>query len=184
MAPLLTSAYSPRHRFVRRYVWPVVLVGLWVWFFVGPRGRHSPFLLALLFIAALIIVVPTILGIRSKAPIRIHVLNLFVAVAMFIGLFAGAYWSEGNAQNFSEPLSRLDAVYITVGTLTTAGTGTFTAQSEGARAMQLIEMLIGPALILVSIAAVVHRYVTDPETPLQAVPDPSLDAPPNPPGRS
>lgn len=148
-----------------------MLVGLWVWFAVGNRGAHSSVELAFLFLAALVIVIPTILGVRSSAPIRIHVLNLFIAVAMFIGLFANAYWSEGTSHNFSSPLTRLDAVYITVGTLTTSGTGSFTAISEPGRAIQLIEMLIGPALVLVSIAAVVHRYVTDPGTPLQAVPD-------------
>jgi hypothetical protein len=72
--------------------------------------------------------------------------------------FSYFYWSHGTAQNFSEPLSHLDAIYFAVGTLTTAGTGGITATSSSARGLQLLEMVLGLALIAFALAVVINRF--------------------------
>lgn len=72
--------------------------------------------------------------------------------------FSYFYWSHGTTQNFSEPLSHLGAIYFAVGTLTTAGTGGITATSSSTRGLQLLEMVLGLALIAFALAVVINRF--------------------------
>lgn len=61
--------------------------------------------------------------------------------------------------NFTHTLTRIDAVYFAVGTLSTAGTGTLAATSEAARALQTVEMLLGMVVLLAVVSAVVARFM-------------------------
>jgi hypothetical protein len=63
-------------------------------------------------------------------------------LAILIGLFAFAYWNAGTRGNWNMRLSHLDALYVAVGTLTTAGTGAIQAQSELARTLLTAQMVV------------------------------------------
>ena len=55
-------------------------------------------------------------------------------------------WLADN-QAYSEPLSRLDALYFTVTTLATVGFGDITPTSELTRAVTTVQMVLGVALL-------------------------------------
>jgi hypothetical protein len=46
--------------------------------------------------------------------------NSFIQVVLY---FAAVYFAYGTAGNFNAPISRIDAIYFSLGMLTTAGTG-------------------------------------------------------------
>jgi hypothetical protein len=58
---------------------------------------------------------------------------------------------RSDPQQFSEPLTRLDAAYFTVTVFATVGFGDITAVSETARAVVTVQMLGG--LVLVGLIA-------------------------------
>jgi voltage-gated potassium channel len=70
--------------------------------------------------------------------------GLFVAVPVFILLFASAYYlmSRGDAANFTEPLTRTDALYFTVTIFATVGFGDISARAESARLVVTAQMII------------------------------------------
>jgi hypothetical protein len=74
--------------------------------------------------------------------------------------FSFLYWSRGTRVNFSLPLSHLDAVYFTVGTLATAGTGNISATSEWSRGVQTAQMFVNMAFVLFGLAFLVSRLAT------------------------
>jgi hypothetical protein len=75
---------------------------------------------------------------RGKEP-YLPVVVIIVTFTIFlwlVGAFSVAYWYIGKTSaNFDVTLSRLDAVYFTMGILSRAGTGTIAPHSELARAI-------------------------------------------------
>jgi hypothetical protein len=71
--------------------------------------------------------------------------------------FSGLYWSYGTAVNFSQALSKWDAVYFTLGTLTTAGTGNLWAKSEIAKQFVSLQLLVDLLFVGGAVALVVAR---------------------------
>jgi hypothetical protein len=71
--------------------------------------------------------------------------------------FSDLYWNVGGGHNFTSPLSHLDSLYFSLGTLTTAGTGNIAAASEAARRIQTIQMLLDLSLVVFAISIVVVR---------------------------
>ena len=57
---------------------------------------------------------------------------------------------------FGKPLSRLDAVYFTVGTLTTAGTGSLSARSAEARCIAISQMALDVGLLGFGVAGLTN----------------------------
>jgi hypothetical protein len=70
--------------------------------------------------------------------------GLFLAVPLFILLFASAYYtmSRGDASRFSAPLSRTDALYFTVTIVSTVGFGDITPKAEPARLTVTAQMML------------------------------------------
>jgi voltage-gated potassium channel len=70
--------------------------------------------------------------------------GLMVVVPLFILLFAAVYFiiSNGDASQFTEPLSRSDALYFTVTIFATVGFGDISPQSEGARLLTSGQMIL------------------------------------------
>jgi voltage-gated potassium channel len=80
---------------------------------------------------------------RSPYP-RVRAIGaLATSVPLFLTVFATTYHLMGRAQpeNFSEPLTRLDAAYFTVTVFATVGFGDIVAVSEAARAVATVQML-------------------------------------------
>lgn len=87
---------------------------------------------------------------------------LMVSVPLFLSLFAATYYLMGDAEPgaFSEPLTRLDAMYFTVTVFATVGFGDITAVSESARAVATLQM-IGDLVLVGLIARVIFGAVQE-----------------------
>jgi hypothetical protein len=90
---------------------------------------------------------------RSPHPRLKAVEALAATVALFLVLFAGAYYllDRSTPGSFSEPLSRTDALYFTLTTFSTVGFGDITARSQAGRVVTMVQMAGG--LLLVGVAA-------------------------------
>ena len=95
---------------------------------------------------------------RGNDPILL-ILTLVAWLVDLVAAFALIYWSYGSHPNFGPhtSLTRLDAIYFSVGTLTT-GTGSINAVSEAARAVQMIQQLLDLAYIGFAAALVISRF--------------------------
>jgi hypothetical protein len=166
--PTWLRLYRPK--FVRRPVfWPVLVI--WTWGFLwSPGGRQhlGTFGLWTYIIVSTFLVVSLLARTpRQPTTTTLLLLDLLVTLTTVIGNFAYMYWNAGTAHNFTQPLTKLDAVYFSVGTLSTAGTGTISATSQVARGMQLAEICLGMALVLFGVGVVLVRFMGVMATPVE-----------------
>jgi hypothetical protein len=70
---------------------------------------------------------------------------------LLVGDFARLYWTYGATTNWNLRLSRWDALYVAMGTLTTAGTGGIQPHSEFAR--RLLTAQMGVDLVVFTLLA-------------------------------
>jgi hypothetical protein len=80
-----------------------------------------------------------------------------LASSQLVVNFSYLYWSHGSVANFTKSLSHLDAIYFTIGTLTTSGTGNIAAVSETTRGFQALQNLLDVGLVLLAIGLFVAR---------------------------
>jgi voltage-gated potassium channel len=87
--------------------------------------------------------------IGSEFPRLRAIKALFVAIPFYVLIFAASYFLiAGSAPtNFTEPMSRTDALYFTVTVLSTVGFGDITPKSEFARLVVTVQMLANLILI-------------------------------------
>ncbi|HEX5295022.1 MAG TPA: ion channel [Streptosporangiaceae bacterium] len=78
-----------------------------------------------------------------------------------LSAFAYVYWLLGSLRPgfFNLPLSRLDAIYFTLGTFTTTGTGRFAAQSALSEVVTGGQIVLGWGYVAVVVALLVPRAV-------------------------
>lgn len=106
------------------------------------------------------------------------VASLINAFLYLVVTFAGLYYHFGTSSNFSKPLvTRVDALYFTLGTLTTAGTGNIAPVSQLSRGLTSLQMVIDLVYITIAVAIAVTRLTE--RTSLQLLPR-SLDRPEHP----
>jgi voltage-gated potassium channel len=116
----------------------------------------------ILAIGLLALVVLIIFQVRSIVKATYPALRavgaLATSVPLFLLLFAATYFVMGgiSVRNFSEPLTRTDALYFTVTVFSTVGFGDITATTEGARALVTGQMVAG--IVIVGIGA---RIIVD-----------------------
>jgi hypothetical protein len=74
---------------------------------------------------------------------------LVTVIAVFLVLFALLYLglATTDAANFTQPLNRVGAFYFAVTVLATVGFGDIAAQTDGARLLVTVQMLLGLGLI-------------------------------------
>ena len=74
---------------------------------------------------------------------------LGLIVPLYLLLFASTYFvmERASAANFTEPLTRTDALYFSVTVFTTVGFGDIAAKSETARVVLIVQMLADLALL-------------------------------------
>jgi voltage-gated potassium channel len=122
-------------------------------------GTAARLLLGLLVFASV-----TAWQIRTIAGSRYPAMRAFEALGMIVPLylllFASTYFlmERGSAANFTEPLSRTDALYFSVTVFSTVGFGDISAKSETARVVLVVQML-GDIAILGAGAQVLLRAV-------------------------
>jgi voltage-gated potassium channel len=87
--------------------------------------------------------------IRATYPALRAVGALATSVPLFLLLFAGTYFVMGGISdaNFSEPLTRTDALYFTVTVFATVGFGDIVATTQGARVVVMGQMIAGIVII-------------------------------------
>ncbi|HTZ91699.1 MAG TPA: ion channel [Streptosporangiaceae bacterium] len=84
--------------------------------------------LAVLWLGFVIVRRPNVSSIRAIAMV-------VAAASIILVNFSFSYYYIGATKNFSRPLTRLDAFYVALGNLTTAGSGDIYPISEKARAL-------------------------------------------------
>lgn len=114
------------------------------------------YLTAFLVGAAVVLVVLTAefgRTMRSPYPRLRAIEALLTAGPLFIVLFATAHYVIGQLDpaGYTEPMTRLDALYFTVTTFATVGYGDISPHSQIARLVALVQMVSG--LILVGVIA-------------------------------
>ena len=110
------------------------------------------FLLALLLFAGVMAL--QLRGILRSAQPRLRAIRaLGLGLPLLLVVFSSSYCIVAGQQSeaFSEPLSRTDGLYFTVTTFATVGYGDISPQSELARILVTVQMLVG--LIAVGIIA-------------------------------
>ncbi|HEU4511664.1 MAG TPA: ion channel [Nocardioidaceae bacterium] len=90
---------------------------------------------------------------RSPYPAATAIGGLAISVPLFLIVFATLYYvmSAQDPDSFSEPLTKLDAVYYTVTVFATVGFGDIAAVSQAARGAATLQMVGG--LVLVGVIA-------------------------------
>ena len=169
---ITTARYEELPRGTRRRLLRRALVrptlsaaALFILYFTLPMDRpFSGFtlvaLLAGLCIFAGLVVLQTRAIIRSPYPRLTAITALATSVPLFVLLFATVYFlMEHSVPNaFTEPMTRLDALYFTVTVLSTVGFGDIAARSELARALTTVQML-GDLLLIGLVARVLLNAV-------------------------
>ena len=90
--------------------------------------------------------VKAIVGARYPGLRAAEALGLIIPV--YLLLFASTYFvmERASAANFTQPLTRTDALYFSVTVFTTVGFGDISAKSETARVVLIVQMLADLAL--------------------------------------
>jgi uncharacterized membrane protein YozB (DUF420 family) len=156
------SASDPKHRRhpVRREVLAslfrsgLVIVALTCIYSLAPLGRRFDGAVALQLAAWLLVFLAVVAWqllavIRSPHPGLRAGEAVAVSVPLFVLVFATTYFVTGQVSpgSFSEPLTRIDAVYFSVTIFATVGFGDISARSEEARMLVTAQMLADLLLI-------------------------------------
>jgi voltage-gated potassium channel len=140
---------------LRALISTVALVAL---YYLLPLDRYSlSFGVGTLFVGLIGLVLLVTFQVRAIMTAAYPVLKAVGALAtsapIFLLQFAASYFIMGriSAANFSEPMTRTDALYFTVTVFATVGFGDITATSQGARVLVMGQMLLG--IVVVGIGA-------------------------------
>jgi hypothetical protein len=168
------DTYYPREKAAR--IWPalgfygLLVVLPLVLMFISPRIGRSPsavdwtlFASAMLvcFVGAGVLVTTVIYA--EWVVIKYGIAGLVAAagcgVVAVLSVFAYVYWllSSLRPASFNLPLSRVDAVYFTLGTFTSTGTGRFATNSSLAELLVCCQVVLGWAFVAVLVALLVTR---------------------------
>jgi DNA-binding transcriptional regulator YhcF (GntR family) len=130
---------------------------LWLIFFTSQRSTFRGSEIVVVSVMIAVTAIGILLTIGDTAPGIL--LGLVYALSALTFEFSGLYWGYGKMPNFSVSLTRLDAIYFSVGTLTTAGTGDISATSELSRGLQTAQMGLDFALVVFAVAIVTPRLI-------------------------
>lgn len=136
------------------------LAQLWLGFLVSSPATRFPlywWVLAPFWLNIPLATVTIMMFYRRNVSVGWLLLLIFGFLLAVTGNFSGIYFDIGTSQNWNVPLSHLDALFVTVGTLTTAGTGNIVAVSEEARGFMLIQMAIDFTVVAVVVSLLLTR---------------------------
>ena len=132
----------------------VVTTALVVLYYLLPLDRPLDTGTAIrLLIGLLVFVGVTVWQVRAITGARYPGLRAAEAlgfiVPFYLLLFASTYYlmERASAANFTQPLTRTDALYFSVTVFTTVGFGDIAAKSETARVVLIVQMLADLALL-------------------------------------
>lgn len=143
----------------------MVLIGLLTVYFIAPLDERSASATALRVVVALVvlaavIVTETMAVVRSERPAVRAIRALTVMISLLVVVASATYLtiSTNDPAAFTEPLGRVDALYLSMMTLTTVGFGDIGAVSSVARVAVMVQMVFNFVTIGVS-AKVVLGHV-------------------------
>ena len=171
---IATHAYmnlprATRRRLLRRALLRPTLSAavLFVLYFTLPmdRGFSGLTLVALvagLCVVAGLIVFQTRAIMRSPYPRLTAITALAFSVPLFVLSFATVYFlmEHSEPRAFTEPMTRLDALYFTVTVLSSVGFGDIAARSQLARVLTIVQMLGDLLLIVLAVRILANAVQT------------------------
>lgn len=128
---------------------------LWGNLFAFGRGSYTGLWAIIPFGIALALLIHLVISVTKFGSTFDIGIMLFYAFSSLLAVFSTLYWNYGTTSNFSESLTRLDAIYFSVGTLSTAGTGNISAISQAARGLQTLQMLLDIGLVVFAVSLAV-----------------------------
>lgn len=124
----------------------------------GARGGLGLTALVLLMMASLFWMASTLwIAVAPRFSLALAARQVLFAALWLVEGFASAYWNIGTARNFGKPLTHLDTVYIALGNLTTAGSGSLVPRSEAARLVFTVQYGVDMVFVLLVIGAFIGR---------------------------
>lgn len=137
----------------------VILVqgALWFNFFFFSQGTFTGLYVIIPSAITIIGITYVLISVTRFVSMPETALMLLFGLSSLVGNFSILYWNYGSPVNFTAYLTRLDAVYFAVGTLTTAGTGNVSAISQLARGLQGLQMAVDIGFILFAVALAVTQ---------------------------
>jgi Ion channel len=131
-------------------------------YYLLPLDRSSTWVAVTMLITGLVALIALVVLqvrsiIRSRFPGLRGVEALAISIPLFLLLFASTYvvLAAISAGNFSEPLTRTDALYFTVTVFSTVGFGDITAKTEAARLVVTGQMIADLVLIGLAVRVIV-----------------------------
>lgn len=100
-------------------------------------------------------------AVRGTRPLRQLAFSAFTMLSLVLVDAAIAYYSIGGGANWNMKLSHVDAMLVSVGTLTTAGTAGITPRSEIARGLLVGQMVVDFAVVTIVVGLVLQRLAND-----------------------
>jgi hypothetical protein len=128
----------------------VIVIGYFTLPFTSPFTANTTIFLVGGLVSVAGLLAWQVMTIRvSRFPRARAFATLATTVPLFFVVFASAYhlMSRADAGNWSEPMSRLDALYFTVTTFATVGFGDISAESAAARAVVTVQIILDLVLI-------------------------------------
>ncbi len=155
-------------RLNRHYAWGVVTVQVITWVTLWSLSRHAAASTYALVGNLLLLVVVAFVTVREArgTPTWVTLIAAANVVLLLLATFVRMYWAYGAAKNWNITLSRWDAFYVAVGTLTTAGTGNISANSDFARRLLTLQMGLDFVILTFVVGIVIYNF-TDRPKPLE-----------------
>ena len=163
LAALVVAVLATDLHLRRLWFAAVALVGVLAAVLSGFSGDTPQGVGALAAIVVAIVILAAVLG-RVLRHQRVTLQTLYGAVCAYflLGLMFGSFYSAldllGSEQVFGTPVSGSVYSYFSFTTLTTVGFGDYTAQTDVARRVAVIEAVLGQVFIATTLARLVSMY--------------------------
>lgn len=132
---------------------------LWIGFLAQTaRQSAGPILIINDAIAIAVGITALVFTCRTTSSLPYIVVSIVSTLSLLMVDFSFVYWSRGATINFNVHLTHLDAIYFTLGTVTTVGTGNIVATSDAVREIQSLQMTLDLALVVFAIGLVIARF--------------------------
>ncbi len=167
--PAAQPEASPPRRTIVRAVLRAVgsTIALVVIYYLLPLDRSSTWFAVTMLVIGLAVLLGLVAFqvrwiLTSRFPGLRGVEALAISIPLFLLLFASTYVviATISASNFSEPLTRTDALYFTVTVFSTVGFGDITAKTEAARLVVTGQMITDLIVIGVAVKVMFGRGQT------------------------
>lgn len=129
--------------------------------FLGASQEQEPSLYPLDSVAVLAVsgILLVWMALRGRSDMTAALLCGLCYIVTFIPLFAIVYYWHGDTVNFNEPLSKIDALYFTVGTMTT-GADPVEPMSEIMRGVVTFQQVVGFLAFSVFLAILLNHLAS------------------------